>query len=162
MPNAFDPAAYGPELARILTAVPMSPLGPGKPREELHQPIKLLKLPAVCMTGLWLRCDFLTESHEISQELHSHEGSFWHAVMHRREPDAFNSKYWWRLVGPHPVLDQLVEQAPALGYKYTSPHNFVDFCERVRDRSNDDENLAVRVQQLEWELLFEWCWNLGK
>jgi hypothetical protein len=28
---------------------------------------------------------------------------FWHAIMHRREPDAANSKHWWRQVGTLPV-----------------------------------------------------------
>ena len=71
--------------------------------------------------------DFLDESHTISQDLPSREGSFWHAVMHRREPDAWNSKYWWRKVGPHPVLDRLVAQAPGAGYEFTLPEEFVDF-----------------------------------
>jgi hypothetical protein len=39
--------------------------------------------------------------------------------MHRREPDPSNSKYWWRKVASHPVLDQLRKKAPALGYQFT-------------------------------------------
>jgi hypothetical protein len=159
MSNTFDPNAYGPEVARILNGLPLSPLGPAEPREELRPAFAAIKLPAICQTGLWLRCDFLHESHEISQELHTSEGSFWHAIMHRREPDAFNSKYWWRLVGLHPVLNQLVAEAPAIGYKYTTPYDFVDYCEKVRGTGSDEEKLALRVQQLEWELLFDWCWN---
>ena len=40
--------------------------------------------------------------------------------MHRREPDAWNSEYWWRKVGPHPVLDRLCEEAQAVGYEFTT------------------------------------------
>jgi len=159
MPSPFHPNAYGPEVARILDRLPLSPLGPGIPREEFRSALAELRLPAVCMAGLWLRCDFLHESHEISQELHTADGSFWHAIMHRREPDAFNSKYWWRRVGSHPVLKMLHEQATSLGYKFTTPEAFVDFCERVRGRGNNDEALAIRVQNLEWELLFDSCYR---
>ena len=79
--------------------------------------------------------------------------------MHRREPDAFNSKYWWRKVGAHPVPMQLVEQAPSLGYSYTNPQDFVDFCERVRGTASADEETAKRVQLLEWRLLFDHCYR---
>src|SRR5258706_16358356 len=37
------------------------------------------------LAGLWLWHDWLDESHQISQSLHSATGSFWHAIMHRRE-----------------------------------------------------------------------------
>ena len=44
--------------------------------------------------AMWLLFDFMTESHEISQGLATPSGSYWHGILHRREPDAFNSKYW--------------------------------------------------------------------
>ena len=162
MLKPFDPNAYGPAVASILAELPLSPLGPGTPRVELRANLKPLDLPTACEAGMWLRCDFLHESHDISQELHSAEGSFWHAVMHRREPDAFNSKYWWRRVGQHPVLKLLVEQCPAIGYTYTNPPDFVDFCEKHRDTGSEEEELAKRVQQLEWELLFDLCFQQSK
>src|SRR4029079_2010324 len=85
----------------------------------------------------------------------SPEGSFWHAIMHRREPDPSNSKYWWRLVGPHPALKRLRDA----GVGCTTPEAFVDECERVRGSA--DEDRAKRVQLLEWQLLFDWCWGQG-
>ena len=86
-------------------------------------------------------------------------GSWLHGIMHRREPDAFNSKYWWRRVGPHPVFKILAERATPLGYAFTSPEAFVDFCERVRGTGSADEDVARRVQLLEWELLFDHCFR---
>ena len=79
--------------------------------------------------------------------------------MHRREPDAFNSKYWWRKVGPHPVLAQLQERSRELEYRFTTPSAFVDECERVRGRGDGAEDAARRVQLLEWRLLFDWCYR---
>ena len=81
------------------------------------------------------------------------------STLLRREPDPSNSKYWWRRVGNHPVLDKLRKQAPALGYEYTDPFAFVDFVERVRDTGSADEEIARRVQLLEFKLLFDWCFH---
>src|SRR5687768_17175198 len=37
------------------------------------------------LAGLWLFFDYLDESHKVSQALETPSGSFWHAIMHRRE-----------------------------------------------------------------------------
>jgi hypothetical protein len=50
----------------------------------------------LCMSGLWLLAGDLDRSHTISQGIGSAEGSFWHGIMHRREGDFSNSKYWFR------------------------------------------------------------------
>jgi hypothetical protein len=156
----FDPAKYGPAIASLLAVPRLMPLEPGTPDgEPIRHQIAALDVSPACRAGLYLYFDFLDESHTISQDLDTPEGSAWHAIMHRREPDPSNSKYWWRLVGPHPFLDQLREQAPALGYTFTTPETFVEFCERVRGANTPDEVLAKRVQLLEWQLLFDWCWR---
>jgi hypothetical protein len=164
---------YPPVIAELLALPCRMPLGPGTPDRAAADRLRGLDVAALfapmvvrqpemaraCLAGLWLRFNGLEQSHGISQELETPEGSFWHAILHRREPDAGNSKYWWRRVGSHPVLRQLAEQAPALGYHSTDPFAFVDFCERVRGNGNSDEKAAEDVQALEWRLLFEWCYR---
>jgi len=168
----FRPRDYSPRLAELLAEPRLSAIGPGSlhpaakaalrafdPLSDLGGTVVDREAALACHSGLWLYHDGLDESHTISQDLPSAEGSFWHAIMHRREPDAWNSKYWWRKVGHHPVLTQLVEHAPALGYTYTTPLDFVDFCEQARDNKTPDEDLARWVQLLEWQLLFDWCYR---
>jgi hypothetical protein len=164
---------YPPTLFELLAIPCRMPLAPGSPDRNAADRLRRLDLPTTfapatvrdadmgraCLAGLWLRFNYLDESHGISQELSTPEGSFWHAILHRREPDPGNSKYWWRKVGSHPVIQQLVEQAPALGYAYTNPFDFVDFCERVRGKGTQDEQTAEHVQDLEWRLLFDWCYQ---
>jgi hypothetical protein len=171
-PFRFTPAAYGPVVAALLSEARLASLGPGNPEPEvkvelprfdsqtdLAKPVLDREAASACHSALWLYFDYLDESHTISQELSSAEGSCWHAIMHRREPDASNSKYWWRQVGNHQVFDLLQEHTPSLGYTFTSPSAFVDFCESVRGSGSADEQTAQQVQLLEWQLLFDWCYK---
>ncbi len=153
---------YPPAVAELLAISHPPALGPGAPDAALRAKIKTAcaLVPPACAAGLWLRFDYLDESHAISQEDEGNpDRDFWHAIMHRREPDAGNSKYWWRRVGAHPVLKLLRERTSEVGYAFTTPEAFVDFCERVRDSGSAEEELARRVQQLEWQLLFDYCYR---
>jgi hypothetical protein len=114
-------------------------------------------MAACCRSGLWLAFGFLDESHVISQGIDTAEGSFWHAIMHRREPDASNSKYWWRRVGEHPVFALLAGEAARLGWKSWDPAAFVDECEKERGSGSERETLLREVQRAEWQRLFDWC-----
>ncbi len=167
----LDVTRYSPAIADLLRDDRLPELGPGKPNTAVHAGLRQLTLAAAfpklqdrdmaqaCLAGLWLWHDYLDESHTLSQDLHTAEGSFWHAIMHRREPDAWNSKYWFRRVGQHPVFERLVTDALALGYRYRDPPTFVDFVEQVRGSGSADEELAKRVQRLEWQLLFDHCYQ---
>ena len=61
--------------------------------------------------GLWLYFSCFDECHKIVQDLKSAEASFWHAILHRQEPDRDNSAYWFRCVGEHPVFGALLAAA---------------------------------------------------
>jgi hypothetical protein len=127
---------------------------------------------AACRAGLWLRFDFFEEAHAISQDLPTTEGSYWHAILHRREPDPGNAKYWFRRVGRHPVFELLREAAARLAPERVEsadalldrtpwdPYAFVDLCENARAKGPSSLlELCLAVQWCEWDLLFEHCWR---
>lgn len=168
----FDTTAYGPAFAALLHDAPLSPLGPGRPDAGRRPLLAALEGDAACRAGMWLLYDFLDESHAVSQGLHTPEGSFWHALMHRRENDFSNSKYWFRRVGDHAVYEPL--RAAACGLAAETPHPsarflttlsawdpfaFVDLCETSLAGPSPCEALCRRIQQVEWRLLFDHCYR---
>jgi len=123
------------------------------------------------LAGLWLWHDWLDESHHISQSLNSATGSFWHAIMHRREGDFSNSKYWYARCQSHPVLGQMANNASQILHSLPAdkaflrlmsggwnPNAFVDLVESVvSDEKSQKHATAISLQQLEWRLLFDHC-----
>lgn len=110
--------------------------------------------------GLWLYVDQLDRSHEISQGVDTPTGSFWHAIMHRREGDFSNSKYWYRRVGTHPAMSRIGVGGGSAGAGTSigsyDPFGFVDKVERcVREGGRCDD--LISMQRREWVALFEWC-----
>jgi hypothetical protein len=167
--HRFDSTSYGPAFATLLNVDRRRPLEAGSPRPESRPALKDLSaetafahagvrdpdMAACCIAGIWLLHDFLDESHTISQSIETPSGSYWHAMMHRREGDFSNSKYWYRRVGRHPVIELMSE---ALGTNF-DPFAFVDGCEAsVRGNSKDRDDCPV-IQQTEWELLFDYCYR---
>lgn len=184
--NGFDATAYGPVVADLLGRTGRMPLDAGEPDvvagERLRQlmpadlfaarPVVDGDCAAACLSALWLRFGFLDESHRLSQGIVSAEGSFWHGIMHRREGDYANAKYWFRRVGDHPIYGPLGEAARAIAAMGDGPaaravearvgwdpFAFVDLCEIVVAAGKLDDLLWCQVQRVEWEILFDDCWR---
>ncbi len=125
--------------------------------------------------GLFQWHDFLDESHQLSQSIEGQGenrlGDYWHAIMHRREPDYSNAKYWFRQIGKPPSYLELRWQAEAIlansraadaprwrdrlhsGPSW-NPLAFVDLCEEcAANESSDLAWAARRIQFAEMSLL---------
>lgn len=125
------------------------------------------RYPQEALSGLLLRLNRWADSHELSQGLKTVEGSYWHGIAHRLEPDYRNASYWFRRVGRHPIFPALrTAAAGILGGRSTrwtlkqewDPFLFVQWCEEA-NRGGDTSKLeaASAIQTAEWELLFKWC-----
>ena len=166
------------DAIRALIDDRLNELGPGSPNLAMRPQLQRLaaELPkndfaAASLAGLWLLHDFFDESHAISQDLDTLEGSYWHGILHRREPDYWNAKYWFRRVLTHPIFGNLCKQAATLTQDAGTPSGsgylvkqriwdaaaFVDLCEQAARGPEALALLCRRVQRVEWDLLFEYC-----
>lgn len=152
----FDSHAYGPEIGAILALGgdglrPMALSHPTCASDDARARVAAAKIPETLRAGLFLYFGCWTEAHETAQEIATREGSYWHAIVHRQEPDAGNAGYWFAQVGEHPIFSELGK----LSGEPWSPRAFIQMCERSRDASR--ESRARELQLLEWQLLFDYC-----
>lgn len=169
---SFSPASFGPVLQELLEVDRCRPLDEGSPNAADREKLQSLTVDSAfahaqavdvdqarcCLSGVWLLYDFLDESHTISQGINTPEGSFWHGIMHRREGDFSNAKYWFRKVGDHPVYEQLTAD-DGIDVADWDPYAFVDACQAAVRTGGDQADRCRHWQQREWELLFEYCYQ---
>jgi hypothetical protein len=181
----FDPNHYGPIFRELVDTQRSRALDAGSAVTSMsgklrgvsieaafaHAGVANLDMASCCLAAVWLLYDFLDESHVISQDVHNSSGSFWHGIMHRREGDFSNAKYWFRHVGSHAIYADLAAAARDLAPPAAldaargmtaqgewNPHRFVDLCQAAVNRKSGDESYLLSVQQAEWELLFDHCY----
>lgn len=162
-------------IADRLRPLDPSPLVPPRIRDAaLDREIEALatarapEAERAAQSALHLWNDSLVRAHELAQEIGDATGSYLHGVMHRREPDYENAKYWFRRVGRHPLfpdvrgaallalsdrpdLRQGIDVAPEW-----DPFRMVDDC-REAARKPELEAVLRRIQAREIEILAEFC-----
>ncbi|MDE0297474.1 MAG: hypothetical protein OXN17_02465 [Candidatus Poribacteria bacterium] len=182
-------------VQKLDTRQPLPPLAPEKEWDsELTKQIqaasiadlfngRALKDPSLAnavKSALLLWNDALDDSHDISQGVRSKTGSYWHGIMHRREPDYSNSKYWFARVGSHPIFpalrarvleilkadssqsEQLARYAEAIerNDNWDAPQ-FIDWCQDAAKHADDEVvQFLQTVQVEEMKLLLDYsCRN---
>jgi len=120
--------------------------------------------------GLILAAGGWDEAHRIVQELNTPEAQYWHGIVHRREPDSSNAKYWFRRVEHHTVMDQLlsiltrqdgpektvVQQLIKSGN--WDPFEYVDLCMACHEGSQKELlPILLDIQQKEITSLLDYC-----
>ena len=179
-------AAVVDDLEKRSELPPLAPKGPWS--EDLRAQIRALRPEEMfgsasvsgphdamaALAGLLLWNDCLSDSHTLAQGIETPTGSYWHGIMHRREPDYSNSKHWFRRVGEHPIFPQVRAAALEIfrraghGFRWATesaaqieqkpqwdPFAFVDWCEACEAGTLSPQSRALleEIQLAEIRLL---------
>jgi len=163
-------------IEKLLTTPSPADLGPG-PRAGIASEAEVRKSAATLnsegarfdalLALLLLWHDHHEPAHEIAQAIENADGSYVHAILHRREPDYWNSKYWFRRVGNHPAFSELGRRVKELLQERDEqtlaakvvpsgkwdPMAFVDLCEAAAKDSGTKSGLLREIQRMEFEVL---------
>ena len=156
--NTPSPPGLGPE--RRADALPLSELENDLESAVSQSGVSGDKADLVRSAAL-LWHDHLDASHTLSQDIRSSDGSFLHGIMHRREPDYPNAKYWFNRAGAHDAFPEIFNGAKtiltgtSLAHLVKSewdPFALVDSVSQAGPSSAEYE-LLQQVQQIEFEVL---------
>ena len=125
----------------LLARDPLPPLVPSHVYDAVLTPeIEAVTAPDLVKIGLFLLNDDLAAGHDLSQQQEGEPLSdYWHAIIHRREGDYGNSRYWFGRVAGSQVL------AETYGPDPNAPAAFVERC-RAMGRGCDAD-----LEQFQWE-----------
>ena len=175
----FDPEIYGAEVAAILSLGEngrrLMPLAAGgcvsdRARTMIREAgadrlFPRSRAPEAALNGLYLYFGCWKEAHETAQEIATPEGCYWHALVHRQEPDAENAAYWFWRTGEHAIFPAVREAASEIGIDVGptwDPKAFIELCEKARRGPGSElERQARETQRAEWQLLFHYCAEPG-
>ena len=147
-----------PELAAVLTAAPLQSLGDGPADAGLTSSLQsrsvLDEINGLAgsrsdelRSALWLAAGDLDRSHGISQGIENADGSFLHGIMHRREGDFSNAKYWFRRAGSHAIEHTIASET---GQLYADAMEFVNQCQQAVSHGGNDSDEIESLQRVQW------------
>jgi hypothetical protein len=176
------PVALWPQFKALIATPTLPDLGPRTrperlPQAELEARLERFFGERATPDPLrpWLRGaalfwhDHLEPSHQLSQSIAGPNGSFLHGLMHRREPDYANARYWFHRVGRHGAFLEIARQAThqlvhlhqhelltrLVPNGLWDPFAFIHACEQATglEEANPGRALLQRVQEWEFDAL---------
>lgn len=167
----IDRLLLNPDLLKKL--IPTEPLSwelPAKIREASDellaggQKITGAKIFALVRGALLYAADANDMAHRIVQDDPGDLGSYWHGMVHRREGDFDNARYWFRRAGRLPVFAKMHGAAAEVSANMARQETWdayllTGMCEQAKFGDTDAAAECVRLQRVEFEQLLDYCWR---
>jgi hypothetical protein len=122
---------------------------------------------ALARGGLLYALDDLEGAHRLFQDAPGDLGAYWHAMLHRREPDFENARYWFRRAGEMPFFSELHSRAAAFSADVAKqeswdPYLFTGQCEQARYGDTEIVAELGALQLGEFEVVFDYTWRQSR
>lgn len=157
----------------LATLVPREPLDyalvrrlRGADDATLAGPVKIASPSHLALVrgGLFYALDALDDGHRIFQEDHTDLGSYWHGMMHRREGDFDNARYWFRRAGELPIAGSLHAEAarvsPLMARQTTwDAYLLTGECEQAAHGAEENRTECAALLRAEFHGLLDYCWR---
>ena len=133
------------------------------PNAAITQHIQTLPASGEVKAGLLLLNGEWDLAHQQTQALKSAAAAHWHALVHRHEPDPWNSNYWYRQTGDSPIFAGLVQTLGTLDASQLSTlapggqWKPALFTEAFEAHKADDTHWVHTLDQEEKRLLMAHC-----
>ena len=108
--------------------------------------------------------DAIDEAHTFFQDAPGDLGAYWHGMMHRREGDFENARYWFRRAGALPCFPALHRAAGEFSADMArqpgwDPYLLTGECERARFGAVETATALARLQRAEFAGVFDYTWR---
>ena len=114
--------------------------------------------------GLFYYHNALDDSHKQAALDEGDLAAYWHGMVHRREGDFENARYWMRRAGEQPVFQEMQgrasDGAPHMGRQSNwDPFLFIHLCEQYRYGETDYKKEIGHLQRTEFAVMFDYVWR---
>ncbi len=115
--------------------------------------------------GLFYYHNALDDSHKEAAKGDGDLAAYWHGMVHRREGDFDNARYWMRRAGEQPVFQEMhgraaAENAPNMGRQSNwDPFLFTHLCEQYKYGAHEYKKEIGALQRVEFAVMFDYVWR---
>ena len=119
---------------------------------------------ALVRAGLFYYHNALEDSHKEAAKADGDIASYWHGMVHRREGDFENARYWMRRAGEQPVFQEMQSRAgdasPNMSRQSNwDPFLFIHLCEQFKYGETSYKKEIGQLQRVEFATMFDYVWR---
>jgi hypothetical protein len=118
----------------------------------------------ILRAALFYLFDSYPDSHTLAQESSTDLASYLHGMLHRREGDFDNARYWFRTAGQLPFFPELHrrvgEYSPDFAKQFNwDPYLFTYHCEQARFGEQEHTRELIAIQKDEFAVVLAAIWK---